>query len=113
MVRAWALCVLVVCLPAAAQVVVVEDAQGDQYMSMPNGQFRLPAAGQFHYVDLVEVGVWAETAEDLTVYVRPESLGASSEMPVPYSDPVYEVRFWHGLQGYRVLVQLFLDNPFS
>lgn len=97
-------------LPAMGQVVLVDDPEGDVRLSMPDGRFRLPSGDQFRYVDLVEAGIWSEGQEEITFYVRPADISEDSEHPVPYGDPIYEIRFRHGLQGYRVLIQLFLEN---
>ncbi len=101
---------MLLAVPVQGAVVLVEDPSGDQRLSMPDGRFRIPTAGTFQHADLVEAGVWQESATELVLFARPASLSAQSEHNVPYGDPEYDIRFSHGLQGYRVLVKVFLEN---
>ncbi len=109
------LALLLVPFSTGAQVdaAVVNDGTGDAVIMTADGSVEQPDGGQFPNVDIVEAGILAEDDASITFYVKVVGLDATSQNPVPFSDPDYRIYFKFGEQGYRVRMDTALANVFN
>ena len=110
---AW---IVLLLLPVAAvgQPAATEDPAGDVRLYAPDGTPAGTApADRLQNVDLVGLGVAAESPEAVSFFLDVTDLRADSETMLPFADPVYELHFTFGKRAYRILAALPLSGPAS
>ncbi|MGB0652505.1 MAG: hypothetical protein ACPGQL_04835 [Thermoplasmatota archaeon] len=104
----------VVSAQASEATVLSTDGTGDVALLGPDGNEAGAApAGMFAGVDMVDVGIWSEDEETLSLFATVANIESSSEFPFPGFDPDYDFFFTLGEQSYKVAVVTAFDNPLN